>query len=143
MSWAIIDYHKNFPSLHFELSIELVQPFLKNCPIDLCFLLRSISAREVTNVLDARSRNLKVTSWCFLLWPFLSRQPPKIDFKQISSIRILWYSHWNIRTCCSRISKDEKTRLRNQNSNYMMKNRFRWPKNLFDVDDFSNYVNSN
>ena len=43
----------------------------------------------------------------------------------------------------SRISKAEKTRLRNQNSNYMMKNTSRGPKNLFDLDDFSNYVSSN
>ena len=40
-------------SLHFELTIELVQPFLKNCTIYSCFLLRSVSAREVTNVLEA------------------------------------------------------------------------------------------
>ena len=40
-------------SLHFELTIELVQPFLKNCTIYSCFLLRSVSAREVTNVFEA------------------------------------------------------------------------------------------
>ena len=37
----------------------------------------------------------------------------------------------------------EKTRLQNQNSNYMMKNTSRGPKNLFDLDDFSNYGSSN
>ena len=41
------------------------------------------------------------------------------------------------------VSKDEKGRLRNQNSNYMMKKTSREPKNLFDLDDFSNYVSSN
>ena len=48
-----------------------------------------------------------------------------------------------IRTYYSRILKDEKTRLQNQNSNYMMKNMSRRPKNLFDLDDFVNYVSSN
>ena len=33
----------------------------------------------------------------------------------------------------------KKTRLRNQNSNYMMKNTSRGPKNLFDLDHLSNY----
>ena len=33
--------------------IELVQPFVKKCPIRPRFLLRSISAREVTNQLEA------------------------------------------------------------------------------------------
>ena len=42
-----------------------------------------------------------------------------------------------------RISKDEKTRLQNQNSNYTMKNTSRGPKHLFDLDYFSNYVSSN
>ena len=40
-----IDCHNNLSSLHFELTIELVQPFLKKCPIHPCFLLRSMSAR--------------------------------------------------------------------------------------------------
>ena len=47
----------------------------------------------------------------FFLWPFLLRQPPTIEFKQIlrfQNIWILWYSNWNIRTYCSRIPKDEK-----------------------------------
>ena len=37
----------------------------------------------------------------------------------------------------------EKTRLGNQNSNYMKKNMSKEPKNLFNFDDFSNYVSSN
>ena len=53
MGRAIIDYHNNLSLLHFELTMELVQPFLKKCPIHPCFLLRSISARGVTNVLEA------------------------------------------------------------------------------------------
>ena len=51
--WVIIiDYHSNLSSLHFKLMIELVKPFLKKCPIHPCFILRTISAREVTNVLE-------------------------------------------------------------------------------------------
>ena len=53
MDRAIIDYHKNISYLNFELTIELVQPFLKKCPIHPYFLLRSISAREITNVFEA------------------------------------------------------------------------------------------
>ena len=37
----------------------------------------------------------------------------------------------------------KKTRLRNQNSNYMMKNTSRGRKTLLDLDDFSNYVSLN
>ena len=37
----------------------------------------------------------------------------------------------------------KKTRLQNQNSNYMMKSSSRGPKNLFDSDDFLNYMSSN
>ena len=48
-----IDCHNNLSSLHFEITIELVQPFLKKCPIHPCFLLRSISARKVTGMLEA------------------------------------------------------------------------------------------
>ena len=39
--------------------------------------------------------------------------------------------------------KIKKTRLRNQNSNYMMKNTSMGPKHLFDLGNFSNYVSSN
>ena len=53
MGRAVIDYHYNLSSLHFKLMIELVQPFVKKCPIRPRFLLRSISAREVTNQLEA------------------------------------------------------------------------------------------
>ena len=52
MDRVIINYHNNLSSLHLELTIELVQPFLKKCPIHPCFLLRLISAREVTNVIE-------------------------------------------------------------------------------------------
>ena len=37
----------------------------------------------------------------------------------------------------------KKTWPRNQNLNYMMKNTSREPKNLSDLDDFSNYVSLN
>ena len=53
MGRAFIHYHKNLSPLHFELTIELVQAFLKKCPIHPYFVLRLISAREVTNVLEA------------------------------------------------------------------------------------------
>ena len=45
------------------------------------------------------------------LWPFLSRQPPTIEFKQIQRFqnRILWHSNWNIRIYYSSILQDEKT----------------------------------
>ena len=80
-----------------------------------------------------------------LLWLFLSRQLPTIQFKQISrfqNIRILWHANWNNLAYCSRIPKDEKTKFWNENSNYMMKNyvrgiqkfvRFRW---LFELCEF-------
>ena len=98
----------------------------------------------------------KVTSWCFLFCGHFycvsheqSNSNKFKDFKifEYYGIRIfgktflLWHS--NIWTFYSRITKDEKTRPRNQNSNYMMKNTSRQPKNLFDLDDFSNYVSSN
>ena len=50
MGRAIIDYHNNLSSLHFELTLELLQPFLKKWPIH---LLGSIYASEVKNVLEA------------------------------------------------------------------------------------------
>ena len=35
------------------ITIELAQPFLKQCSVHPCFLLRSIPARAVTNVFEA------------------------------------------------------------------------------------------
>ena len=48
-----------------------------------------------------------------------------------------------MRTYYSRKLTDEKTRLQYQTWNYMMKNRSRGPKNLFNLDDLSNYRSSN
>ena len=53
------------------------------------------------------------------------------------------FEHYGIRVETFELTAVEKTRLRNQNSNYMMKNTSRRPKNLFDLDYFTNYVSSN
>ena len=83
----------------------------------------------------------KVSSWCFL---FVAIFIASATINRIqTNLKISKHSNWNIRNYYSRISKDEKTRLRKENSNYMMKNTSRAPKNLFDLDDFSNYVSPN
>ena len=53
------------------------------------------------------------------------------------------FEYCEIRIETFKLTAVEKTRLRNQNSNYMMKNTSRGLKNLFDLDDFWNYVSSN
>ena len=88
----------------------------------------------------------KVTSWCFLFVAIFIASATNNWIQtnlKISKHSNIMAFEWNIQTYYSRISKAEKTRLRNQNSNYMMKNTSRGPKNLFDLDDFSNYVSSN
>ena len=46
MGGAIIDYHNNLFSLYFELTIKLVQPFLKKCPIHPCFFFEINICKE-------------------------------------------------------------------------------------------------
>ena len=75
-----------------------------------------------------------VTSWCFLFVAIFIASATNNRIQ--TNLKISKHSNWKIRTYDSRISKDEKTRLRNQNSNYMMKNTSRGPKNLYDLDDF-------
>ena len=87
MGRAIIDYHNNISSMHFEFTIELVQPFLKNCPIHPYLLLRSISAGEVTNVLDeswtGRFSNQK--HWYFLTKTVRHSYPCFLHFAAFST----------------------------------------------------------
>ena len=75
------------------------------------------------------------------LWPFLSHQPLTNEFKHFKDFET--FEYYGIRIETFELTAVEKTRLRNQNSNYMMKNTSRRPKNLFDLDDFLNYVSSN
>ena len=79
---------------------------------------------------------VEVTSWCFL---FVAIFIASATNNQIEII-LKTSKHSNIMAFKL---KDEKTRLRNQDSNYMMKNTSRGPKNLFELDEFSNYVSSN
>ena len=58
------------------------------------------------------------------------------------------FEYYGIRIETFKLTTEEyrrikKTGLRNQNSNYMMKDTSGGPKNLFVLDDFSNYVTSN
>ena len=127
------------------LFIRNVYIYLKN---NIVKIYRNLRIRILQSLLLLMLRTLLSNSPddASFLWQFLLRQPPTIEFKQIyrfQNIWILWYSKWNIRVYYSRIPRDKKIKFETKNSNYMMKNTPRGPKNLFDLDDFLISVSSN
>ena len=88
----------------------------------------------------------KVTSWCFVFVTIFivsatnNRIQTKLKISKHSNIMAFELKHLNLP---QQNIEEWKTKLRNQNSNYMIKNTSRGPKNVFNLDDLSNNRSSN
>ena len=140
----IFSYAQVFTLCHFSdefwkasniFSLFLFQ-LARVLPAILNWFATSLLGLPFSSSFNASYFTFKVTSWCFL---FVAIFIASATNNQIEII-LKTSKHSNIMAF---ELKDEKTRLRNQDSNYMMKNTSRGPKNLFELDEFSNYVSSN
>ena len=156
MQTTLARLHLTFRMFHFSLFVVSVRNFEKLQRIFVVVFL-PISKSATRNTELVRNIFIRSTLFKFFWWFVLYFQSHfmmlpfcghfyQVSHQQLNSNRFKdfkSFEYYGTRIETFELTTVENDRIRNKNSYCIMKNTSRGPKNLFDLDGFSNYVSSN